>query len=123
MKAEQNHLPQETDAEPRLPGWILVAPSALPERWRDRAAPMFLVPLLPEEARRVLAGEAAASELQDEDLSLARLVARGVPVDDIAGQLHLTSRTVYRRLARLRRTIGVSTTAELVAELSRRGFR
>lgn len=84
---------------------------------------MFLVPLMPEEARNVLAGEPAAPQLHDEDLSLARLVASGVPVDDIARQLHLTSRTVYRRLARLRRMVGVSTTNELVSELSRKGFR
>ena len=131
MKAEQNdahvegtpRLEPASDPEPRVPGWILVAPSALPERWRDRATPMFLVPLLPDEARDVLAGEPAGSELHGEDLALAKLVARGVPVDDVARQLHLTSRTVYRRLARLRRMVGVSTTGELVAELARRGFR
>jgi DNA-binding CsgD family transcriptional regulator len=134
VKAEQNDarwdgsphrdLQAETfDPEPRVPGWILVAPSALPERWRDRATPMFLVPLLPEEARDVLAGEPAAPELHGEDLALAKLIARGVPVDDVARQLHLTSRTVYRRLARLRRLVGVATTGELVAELARRGFR
>lgn len=123
MKAEQNNGLQETVVQTALPGWILVAPGALPERWRDRALPMFLVPLLPEEARTVLAGDGATSQLHGEDLSLARLVARGVPVDDCARQLHLTSRTVYRRLARLRRLVGVTTTSELVAELARRGFR
>ncbi len=126
MRAEQNDERVEPDVvveDGRLPGWILVAPGALPDRWRDRATPMFLVPLLPDEARDVLAGEAAGSELHGEDLALARLVARGVPVDDCARQLHLTSRTVYRRLARLRRLVGVDTTNELVAELARRGFR
>ncbi|HEV2756092.1 MAG TPA: helix-turn-helix domain-containing protein [Actinomycetota bacterium] len=123
MKAEQNDVRVQPDPEPRVPGWILVAPSALPERWRDRATPMFLVPLLPDEAHDVLAGEPAGSELHGEDLALAKLVARGVPVDDVARQLHLTSRTVYRRLARLRRLVGVTTTGELVAELARRGFR
>ncbi len=84
---------------------------------------MFLVPLLPDEARDVLAGEPAGSELHGEDLALAKLVASGVPVDDVARRLHLTSRTVYRRLARLRRLVGVTTTGELVAELASRGFR
>ena len=123
MKAEQNDLRLQSDADPHVPGWILVAPGALPERWRDRAAPMFLVPLLPDEARDVLSGHPAGSELNGEDLSLARLVAQGIPVDDCARELHLTSRTVYRRLARLRRMVGVTTTSELVAELARRGFR
>jgi DNA-binding CsgD family transcriptional regulator len=84
---------------------------------------MFLVPLLPGEANDVLSGEPAGSELHGEDLELARLVARGIPVDDCARRLHLTSRTVYRRLARLRRLLDVTTTSELVAELARRGFR
>lgn len=124
MKAEQNPPPPvDLVTEAVAPGWILVSPSALPDRWRDRATPMFLVPLLPGEAHDVLSGEPAGSELHGEDLSLARLVARGVPVDDCARQLHLTSRTVYRRLARLRRLVGVKTTSELVAELARRGFR
>ncbi|MDQ4024572.1 MAG: helix-turn-helix domain-containing protein [Actinomycetota bacterium] len=127
MKAEQDDLrlrrEEASDPEPRAPGWILVAPSALPDRWRDRATPMFLVPLLPDEAHDVLAGEPAVSELDGEDLALAKLIARGVPVDDVARRLHLTSRTVYRRLARLRRLVGVTTTGELVAELARRGFR
>ncbi|HEX2057795.1 MAG TPA: hypothetical protein VHI71_05435 [Actinomycetota bacterium] len=126
MKAESEPSPADVSElvpEVEAPGWILVAPSELPDRWRDRAVPMFLVPLLPGEARDVLAGEPAGSELHGEDLSLARLVARGVPVDDCARQLHLTSRTVYRRLARLRRLVGVDTTGELVAELARRGFR
>lgn len=126
MKAEAEPSPPELSEvapEVEAPGWILVTPSELPDRWRDRAVPMFLVPLLPGEARDVLAGEAAGSELHGEDLALARLIARGVPVDDCARQLHLTSRTVYRRLARLRRLVGVDTTTELVAELARRGFR
>ncbi len=123
LEAEHNPPSAAPDAEPGVAGWILVAPGALPDRWRDRAAPMFLVPLLPEEARDVLAGQPAGSQLHGEDLSLARLVARGVPVDDCARRLHLTSRTVYRRLARLRRLVGVTTTSELVAELARRGFR
>jgi DNA-binding CsgD family transcriptional regulator len=121
LRAEPNPPPAEFEAH--APGWILVAPSALPDRWRDRATPMFLVPLLPGEAHDVLSGEPAGSELHGEDLALARFVARGVPVDDCARQLHLTSRTVYRRLARLRRLVGVTTTSELVAELARRGFR
>ena len=84
---------------------------------------MFLVPLLPGEATDVLSGEPASSELHGEDLALAQLIARGIPVEDCARELHLTSRTVYRRLARLRRLVGVGTTNELVAELARRGFR
>ncbi|MDQ3952041.1 MAG: hypothetical protein M3279_03590 [Actinomycetota bacterium] len=126
MRAEQNDERAEPEVEVeggRLPGWILVAPSELPDRWRDRAMPMFLVPLLPGEARDVLSGEPAASELHGEDLALAKLIARGIPVEDCARELHLTSRTVYRRLARLRRLVGVGTTNELVAELARRGFR
>lgn len=84
---------------------------------------MFLVPLLPGEASDVLSGDPATSELHGEDLALAKLIARGIPVESCARELHLTSRTVYRRLARLRRLVGVGSTSELVAELARRGFR
>lgn len=122
LKAEEDPSPAELGPGAEAPGWILVAPSELPERWRDRATPMFLVPLLPGEARDVLSGEPAGSDLHGEDLALAKLIARGVPVDDCARELHLTSRTVYRRLGRLRRLVGVGTTNELVAELARRGF-
>jgi len=102
--------------------WLFMAPDLVPQSWQHRAVPAVLVPLLPEEAERVLAEGRALSRLDPEDLALAHLVADGVPVRQIADRLHLAPRSVYRRLATLREEVGVHNMTELVAELARRGF-
>ncbi len=108
------------DTSDRL--WVLVNLEALPDRWKGRAVPLALVGLLPEEARQFIRGELPRVKLDRDDEELARLAARGVAVDDIASALHLTSRSVYRRLARLRRQFEARTNAELASRLTKFGF-
>jgi DNA-binding NarL/FixJ family response regulator len=103
-------------------GWLLVPEGAVPDRWRDRAVPMMFVPLLPQEADQVLESGSARPELDAEDEALLRLLAKGSTVEDTARKMGLHIRTVERRLAALRRRLGVATTAELVRMLARRGF-
>lgn len=109
-----------SDPSERL--WVLVNLDALPDRWKGRAVPLALVGLLPDEARQFIKGEIPRVRLARDDEELARLAARGVGVDDIASALHLTSRSVYRRLARLRREFDARTNAELASRLTKYGF-
>jgi DNA-binding NarL/FixJ family response regulator len=104
--------------------WIVVRGSAgdVPEPWASRCIEMVMVPLMPGETKSLLARERAEPELQAEDLPLAQLVARGVPARRIASELAISSRSVERRLQRLRHRLGVSSTAELAVLLARRGF-
>jgi DNA-binding NarL/FixJ family response regulator len=53
--------------------------------------------------------------LSDEDRAVLDLVAHGHRVREIARILHLSPRSVDRRLARARAALGVETTAEAVA--------
>lgn len=100
--------------------WLFVL-GEVPNRWRDRARFASFIPLLPGEAESVMA--AAASTPPDaEGDALMRLAARGLPAPSIARMSGVSIRTVHRRLARLREQLEVDTTAELAAELSRRGF-
>lgn len=103
-------------------GWLFLAPGCVPERWQPRAIPASLIPLLPEEAADLLAAEAPAPRFAPEEDAFVHLVATGAAAGAIARELHLAPRTVYRRLERLRRDFGVGSTAELAAELARRGF-
>ena len=93
----------------------------VPERWRSRARAAHLIPLLPYEVTAMLAAGEAGSVEQGED-DLLRLAARGAAPSTVARSLGLSVRTVHRRLALLRDQFGVDSTAELAAELSRRGF-
>lgn len=103
-------------------GWLLLPEDAVPERWKARAIKFCLVPLLPREAEGVLAGEPAVPELRPEDEPLLGLVARGLATTEIAVELGISPRTVERRLAALRRRLGVGSTADLARLLARRGF-
>ena len=102
--------------------WLLLPPSQVPARWANRIVPLALVPLMPAEADEMLAGRLIVPELGREDESLARLAAQGLSAEEIAKRLHMTPRSVYRRLARLRERFSVSTSAELAARLARLGF-
>jgi DNA-binding NarL/FixJ family response regulator len=102
--------------------WILIPQNSLPERWSDRAVSLALVRLLPEESERLLATGETGPSLQPEEEQLARLAARGMGADEIARTLHMTPRSVYRRLARLRKRFGAATRAELAAVLAKHGF-
>lgn len=81
---------------------------------------MACIRLLPDEAAS-LAGRTNGVPQPDESEFLA-LVASGLSAETIARRVHSAPRSVYRRLAKLRDHFGVQTTAELVAELSRRGY-
>ncbi len=110
------------DHERQIPGWLILEPADVPDAWKDRARPMALVPLLPDEAKQILEEGAAEPSVAAQDPEFLRLVARGESAGLIARRLALSTRSVHRRLARLRDAMRVSSTAELAAELSRRGF-
>lgn len=101
---------------------MFLAQDAVPERWRSRAQQVWFVPLLPEEAAQLLSGEAVVPKLEPEDEEIARLTAEGFSVDAITKRLHLSKRSVHRRLIRLRELFGVESNRELAAVLARRGF-
>lgn len=82
---------------------------------------MAWVPLLPTEADQILEEKSAEPDATD-DPEFLRLVARGDAAGVIARRLSISTRSVHRRLARLRDSLGVASSAELAAELSRRGF-
>lgn len=103
-------------------GWLFLEPGSVPDRWAERAIPVMLVPLTTEESAQMLNGQPVDAGALAPDADLMRLVARGLSAEVIARRLGLAARSVYRRLARLRETFGVATTAELAAELARRGF-
>ena len=103
-------------------GWLILDPALVPEEWRERSRQMAWVPLLPEEAAQVLEEGAAEPALSSYDTDFLRLVARGAPASSLARQLSISTRSVHRRLARLRDSLGARSTAELAVELSRRGF-
>ena len=107
---------------PPMTGYVLVAPDALPEHWQGRAHQMFLVSLLPSEVEMAFSGTAIRAQLTDDEEELARLVATGRTAREIAATLHVAVRTVERRLATLRKRLGVGSTLELVAVLAEHGF-
>ena len=102
--------------------WVLVPEDALPERWARRALPLSLVRLLPEEAEGLLENGSTAPAISEEEEDLARLVASGMGAPEIARRLHMTPRSVYRRLARLRKRVGARNSTELAAILAKQGF-
>lgn len=101
--------------------WMIVEPADVPHRWEERAVPVLVVPLLPEEATTILR-RGQTPDVDPAEERLARLVAQGRTVDAIARALGITSRSVHRRLVGLRQRLRVGSTAELAAELARRGF-
>lgn len=103
-------------------GWLFLNPSAVPERWAERAVVMAMVPLTAEESMRLLDDSPVKQDPLAQDADLMRLVARGLSAEVIARRLGIAPRSVYRRLARLRDAFGAATTVELATELARRGF-
>ena len=101
-------------------GWFLIAPHALPEEWRERAIPVYMIRLGADEVQPFLPPEVAHIDgLDPEQRAVARLAARGASPRDIAATLHLSRRSVFRRLARLRHVHGVATNAELATKLAK----
>ncbi|MDQ3955328.1 MAG: hypothetical protein M3285_07255 [Actinomycetota bacterium] len=100
--------------------WFLIAPHALPEDWRDRAVPVYMVKLNSEDVKAFVPREISLQErLDPEEKSIARLLAQGVQPSEIANTLHLSRRSVFRRLARLRQLTGAKTNAELATKLAK----
>lgn len=102
-------------------GWLVLT-GRVPERWRERAVSLHLIPLLPEETTRIVAGSTALPGVTLEDEPLLRVVAKGRKTAAMARELGMPQRTVERRLERLRRQLDVPSTADLVALLARLGF-
>ena len=111
-----------SELEERIPGWLILDPDLVPPEWKDRVRHMAWVPLLPEEAERILENGSTAPQLAASDPAFLRLVARGSAPGVIGRRLGISTRSVHRRLARLRDELGTRSSAELTAELSRRGF-
>jgi DNA-binding NarL/FixJ family response regulator len=83
---------------------------------------MALVPLTAEEAHQLLSEMPVEPTITADDLDLIRLVAKGHTATEIARALNLSTRTVYRYVARLRTDFSVSSMEALATELARRGF-
>ena len=96
----------------------MIAAHALPEEWRERAIPVYLVRLSDDEVEPFLPPDDGLG-LDAEERSIARLLARGVSPRAISETLHLSRRSVFRRLARLRQLHGVETNAELATKLAK----
>ena|SRR5687767_6367234 len=101
--------------------WLFVRAGRLPDRWRNRAIDLHLVPLLSEEAAELL-GRGAFPPSEPVDDEFLRLVASGASIRQLAVELRVSTRTVQARLADLRRRFGVESKAELAALLARKGF-
>lgn len=100
--------------------WFLIAPHALPEDWRDRAVPVFLVKLTDDDVKAFIPHEISLRErLDPEEKAIARLLATGVQPSEIANSLHMSRRSVFRRLARLRQLTNTNTNAELATKLAK----
>lgn len=102
-------------------GWILLPPDEVPARWQERAIDVCLIPLLPDERASVLAEQPAQPVIADEDLPLARLVARGLAVKSIARHLDIDPRTAQRHISGLRDRLGAKSKAELASLLAAHG--
>lgn len=113
---------EETELVDASETWLVVEDDEVPEQWAHRSMQVTVLRLSADEARRLLSGDHARPTVAPEDEALARLVASGLGVSEIAKQLHLTTRSIYRRLSRLRVAFGVATVGELAATLSRLGY-
>ena len=115
----EGHLSEESS---RVPGWLILDPDRVPDVWKDRVQEVALVPLLPSETEQLLDEGRAQPAVAAQDPEFLRRAARGDSAGEIARALSISTRSVHRRLARLRDSFGVRSGAELAAELSRRGF-
>lgn len=110
--------PHERTPNGRTRVWLLADPAVLPPALSDRAVLLALVALLPEEAAALSGSDATAPD----GPRVAALAAQGLNATEIAARLHISERTAYRRLARLRRSVGARNATELTARLNERGF-
>ena len=102
--------------------WVFVEADALPESWRDRAKPAFMLPLMGDEVERVLGQREAISELDRETVHLLTLIARGLSNYEIAKRTGISERSVQRRVIRFQEKYQMASKADLAAHLVSRGF-
>jgi hypothetical protein len=118
-----NHQNPPADFDPHVSRiFVLVTPDQVPQAWASRGVPLILLPLLPEEAGHFLNGESVEPVGERWDLTLIKRIVARTSTDAIAKELCVAPRTLYRRLARLRRKYGASTTEELRTMLVAAGF-
>jgi DNA-binding NarL/FixJ family response regulator len=113
---------QESDLAGSAETWLLIESDDVPEQWSRRSMRITVIRLAPDEAKRVLSNDHAGPMIGPDHEELAHLVASGLSVSEMSQQLHLTPRSIYRRLARLRSVFGVATLNELATKLSRLGY-
>ena len=106
----------------QLGGWLLFRPEEVPTEWTERAVPMVLVPLLPDELGHAIGVSGILPGVDPEDMPLLRLAAKGLTSQAIARELNFSVRTVQRRLGRLCRRFGLGCRSELAGFLAQRGF-
>lgn len=102
--------------------WLFVRGESVPQRWRSRAISVSLIPLLPSESETLLATGTAEPALEEEDMHMASVVARGSSLQSIAREMSMSLRTVQRKLAQLEQRLGVSGKRELQQLLRAGGF-
>lgn len=100
-------------------GWFLVAEHALPEGWHERAIPVYLISISLSDVKRLQPLDGTAPSFDDDDQAVARLVAEGFLPQQIAARLHLSRRSVFRRLAHLRQLMDCETNAQLATKLAK----
>ena len=100
--------------------WFLIAPHALPEGWRERAVPVYMIKLSSEDVKAFVPHEIHLRDrLDTEERAVAGLLSQGVQPSEIANTLHMSRRSVFRRLARLRQLTDTNTNAELATKLAK----
>ncbi|MEA2460679.1 MAG: Bacterial regulatory protein luxR family [Actinomycetota bacterium] len=119
-EAEITPLPLRGSVPPDETGWFLIAAEALPPEWRGRSIPVYLMPLSAADVKRLQPTKGLLGDvLEAEERAVAQLAARGAGASEISLQLHLSRRSVFRRLARLRQLVGAKTNAELATKLAK----
>ena len=104
-------------------GWFLVSQEALPESWRERAVPVYMIRLDSADVVKLsLQSLDTYERLESEEIEIARLLAQGVPPREIATTLHLSRRSVFRRLARLRQLFDANSNGELATKLAKQNL-
>lgn len=104
--------------------WVFIRedPSEIPEAWRARAVPVWLLPLTVRETTDLFDESTLRSQLSPGDAEIASLLAAGMSPSVIASRTGKSLRTVHRRLAHLRELLNTTSTGELAVVLARRGF-
>ncbi len=92
-------------------GWLLLLPAAeVPRAWAERVLPLAVVQVGPAEAGDTVAPMLVADPgwLSPAERRLAEMLRAGWSTVRMAAALGVSARTVQRRVAALRRRVGVS---------------